>query len=48
MTTLTALSLLLPAGAASQGPDTVTIYRDEFGVPHLYGRTAEALYYGMG
>jgi penicillin amidase len=48
MTTLTALSLLLPAGAASQGPDTVTIYRDEFGVPHLYGRSAEALYYGMG
>jgi phosphatidylglycerol:prolipoprotein diacylglycerol transferase len=26
----------------------VTIYRDEFGVPHLYGRSAEALYYGMG
>ena len=33
-----------PSTAKSQ----VTIIRDEFGVPHVYARTARALFYGDG
>jgi acyl-homoserine lactone acylase PvdQ len=51
---LTALTLLstLSSGSlrevASSDTVEVTIYRDEYGVPHIYGDTAEATAYGFG
>lgn len=35
---------------AHRGPDsgTVTIVRDDYGVPHVYGSTIESLFYGVG
>ncbi len=41
-------SLVGPAMAAPKGPDSVTIHRDEYGVPHLYAGSLESLFYGMG
>ena len=41
-------ALLVPAAAAPKGPDSVTIHRDEYGVPHLYAGSLEALFHGMG
>ncbi len=41
-------SLIGPAMAAPKGPDSVTIHRDEYGVPHLYAGSLESLFYGMG
>lgn len=41
-------TLIIPAAAAPKGPDTVTIHRDEYGVPHLYSGSLEALFFGMG
>ncbi len=42
--------LLLSAGAAAKDPlqDQVTIYRDEYGVPHIVGETEEATFFGYG
>lgn len=37
------LALALPAA-----PETVTIYRDEFGIPHIYAETAEGGLYAQG
>jgi acyl-homoserine lactone acylase PvdQ len=36
-----------PPGVAAR-PIQVTIYRDEYGVPHIYGETAAATAYGFG
>lgn len=42
-----ATSALAPMLMASQAAaEDVTIYRDKMGVPHVYGETAEAIYYG--
>lgn len=41
-----ALILLMPALTAS--PETITIYRDEFGIPHIYAETAEGGLYAQG
>lgn len=40
--------LLSPVAAAPKGPGSVTIHRDEYGVPHLYAGSLESLFYGMG
>jgi len=42
--------LLLPAVAICAGPlaSQVTIYRDEYGVPHIVGKTEEAAFFGYG
>ncbi len=39
-----------PPGASKADPDAgkVVVYRDEYGVPHIYGPTAEAGLYAMG
>lgn len=36
------------AASGHPGAGKVTIIRDEFGVPHVYARTARALFYGDG
>ena len=36
------------AGRTSLGADQVTIYRDSWGVPHVFGETEEAAAYGHG
>jgi penicillin amidase len=44
-----ALLLVLPLGAFSAAAtEEVTIYRDTWGVPHIYGDTAEGAAYGHG
>jgi acyl-homoserine-lactone acylase len=49
---MTALLTLLggrsPREAASSATAHVTIYRDEYGVPHIYGDNAEAAAFGFG
>jgi acyl-homoserine lactone acylase PvdQ len=51
---VTAASLVLlttvVAGAQAAGPlsSQVTIYRDEYGVPHIVGETEEATFFGYG
>ena len=46
---LTALSLILvTAGCAFDGNDTVTIKRDTYGVPHVYADDVYGLFYGYG
>ena len=47
------LSLLLMSTSASMqssGPrlGRVTVIRDEYGVPHVYGSTLESLWFGVG
>ena len=37
-----------PAASGHPGAGKVTIIRDEYGVPHVYARTARALFYGEG
>jgi len=37
-----------PAIGGEREGDSVTIYRDSFGVPHVYGNTPEALFYAGG
>ena len=37
----------LPVSAAKKFPD-VEIYRDSYGVPHVYGKTMHGLFYGYG
>ncbi|MGD0496973.1 MAG: penicillin acylase family protein [Bryobacteraceae bacterium] len=45
----TAIWLMPPAGAASDRlAQHVTIYRDEYGVPHIVGDTEEAAFFGYG
>src|SRR4051794_22590959 len=36
------------AATASAAKEEVTIYRDEFGTPHIYAATAEGAAYGHG
>ena len=38
----------MDAGAASHQSENVTIYRDEWGVPHIYGKTDGDTAFGMG
>lgn len=38
----------VPAATGAAGRDTVTIYRDDYGVPHLYSNSVTALFHGMG
>ena len=38
----------MESAASGHGVGKVTIIRDEFGVPHVYARTARALFYGDG
>src|SRR6185503_9824952 len=45
------LSLTIPFAAQSQtarGGDEATIYRDEYGIPHVYARTLEAASFAVG
>ena len=44
---LALLASLLPSLALARGT-TVTIVRDEYGVPHVHATTVEALFYGAG
>jgi len=37
-----------PSSAVTPAPAKVTVYRDTYGVPHIYGDTAEAAAYGLG
>jgi penicillin amidase len=41
------IGVSVPASGA-QGTGRVTIYRDDYGVPHLYAGKVDALFYGMG
>jgi Penicillin amidase len=41
------LGPLRPAGAA-EGVEEVTIYRDTFGIPHIFAASEEGAAYGMG
>ena len=43
-----ALALCVLATALPASSETVTIYRDEFGIPHIYAETAEGGMYGQG
>jgi penicillin amidase len=47
---LTLVSTSLAAPVDSSGPDRgqVTIIRDEYGVPHVYGSTLESVWFGVG
>ncbi len=45
---LIATSMAAPAVAEGQPRGQVTIIRDEYGVPHVYGSTLESLWYGVG
>jgi acyl-homoserine lactone acylase PvdQ len=36
------------SSAAAEGPEEVTIYRDEFGIPNIFAATAEGAAFGMG
>ncbi len=46
---LVAWSLVPPAPSPAQAKaEEVTIYRDEFGVPHIFAATEEGAVYGMG
>jgi penicillin amidase len=38
----------IAAQAVAQPSDTATVYRDEFGIPHIYAKTLEAASYGVG
>src|SRR5213592_2294201 len=45
------LSLLLPFSANSKtarAGDEATIYRDEYGIPHVFAQTLEAASFGVG
>ena len=42
------IAVLLAQGARSATAEKVTIYRDYFGVPHIYAETAEGACFGMG
>ena len=42
------LSLLVTAFSADAAEQKVTIYRDAYGVPHIYGDTEEAAAFGQG
>src|SRR6267142_3480932 len=45
------LSLLLPFSANSRtarAGDEATIYRDEYGIPHVFAQTLEAASFGVG
>ena len=46
----TARKMLGPSSSKSGDPlaDQVTIYRDDFGVPHIVGETEEATFFGYG
>jgi penicillin amidase len=37
-----------PAADGAAGNGSVTIIRDDYGVPHVYGSTLESVYYGIG
>jgi acyl-homoserine lactone acylase PvdQ len=39
--------LLLAALAARAAPPPVTIYRDTYGVPHIYGKTDASVAFGL-
>ncbi len=42
------LALFVFAAALPAAGETVTLYRDEYGIPHIYAETAEAGMYGQG
>jgi penicillin amidase len=44
----TAVAAGEPAADRSPGNGAVTIIRDDYGVPHVYGSTLESLFYGIG
>lgn len=48
MRTTIALCLLTLLALRPAGAEQVTIYRDEWGVPHIYAQTEEAAAYGLG
>src|SRR5947209_18990540 len=37
-----------PAASPQGGAEEITLYRDDFGVPHVYAKTEEGAAYGMG
>jgi acyl-homoserine lactone acylase PvdQ len=41
-------AIILPPSANSEHCDDVTIQRDQFGVPHVYGQDRAALMFGLG
>ncbi len=41
-------SATVAVGQTGAGVEAATIYRDSFGVPHIYGNSAEALFYAGG
>ena len=43
-----AVSAVVPGAPGHPGAGSVTIIRDGYGVPHVYARTARALFYGDG
>jgi penicillin amidase len=45
---LTATAVPTPTYASSPSNGQVTIIRDEYGVPHVYGSTFESAWYGVG
>ena len=45
---LFAPAIAAPTAANSPSRGQVTIIRDEYGVPHVYGSTPESLWYGVG
>lgn len=45
---LTAFSLLVPHLSAARGYEEVTIYRDEYGIPHIFAKSLEAAAFAIG
>jgi penicillin amidase len=45
---LPALLAPLPGGKGPPVPEDITIYRDTFGIPHIFASTEEGATYGMG
>src|SRR5690349_18895708 len=43
-----ALAVGFSASAKDQLASQVTVYRDEYGVPHIIGQTEEATFFGYG
>ncbi len=46
--TLTIATTLVASLRAACATETITIYRDEFGTPHIYAATAEGACFGHG
>ena len=46
--TLTATSVAAPPVDSGPRKGQVTIIRDDYGVPHVYGSTLESLWFGVG